>query len=1034
MSANPLNEAVVEEATLEWFQDLGYARLHGETIAPGAPRAERSSFEQVVLDGRLRAALRRINPDAPLEALEEAHRKLLGISSPSLVDANHELHHYLVNGLQTEFSKPDGGIGYALVFVLDFSNPDQNDWLVVNQFTIEEAGDTRRLDVAVFVNGMPLAIVELKNADDPKATTYAAYKQFQTYKAKQTALFVFNELLVASDGVSARLGNLSADYERFLPWRTMEGESIASKSENQLAVLLRGVFDKRRFLDMIRYFIVFESDGISTVKKNAGYHQFHAVARGIQATIAASRPDGDRRIGVVWHTTGSGKSLTMAFYAGRVILAPEMNTPTLVVITDRQDLDEQLFGTFCKCEDLLRQEPKRARDRADLHELLKVAAGGVIFTTIQKFLPKNTGDTFPELSPRHNIVVMADEAHRSQYDFVDGFARHLRQALPNASFIGFTGTPIATSDKNTRSVFGDFEGDYISVYDMQRSVEDGATVPIYYESRLAKLRLENSEIPRLDEAFEEITESEEQQAKEKLKSKWSALEALVGTERRVGLVTSDIVAHFEDRLRRMKGKAMIVCMSRRICVEMYDAIAKLRPDWHSDNDEQGRIKVIMTGSAADGPEWQPHIRNKAGREALARRVKNPDDELNIVIVRDMWLTGFDAPCMHTMYVDKPMHGQALIQAISRVNRVFGDKPGGLVVDYLGLREQLQSAVQTYNRTGRDATIELDHKAAIGPMLERYETCCDMFHGFDWSRWTSGKASHRMELLPAAQEHILGQPDGKTRFVQTVTELNKAVALAGGHDEVQRIADDVAFFTAIRTHITKTAASDFKVSGNLDRALRQIISQAVASDEVIDIFAAAGLKNPNISILSDHFMNEVREMPHKNLAVEVLRTLLSGEIKARENQNLVQARSFAEMLEKAVQRYQNRAIETIQSVDEMIAIATKLRDSDKRNSDLNLDVDELAFYDSLGVAESAVSALGDEELRAVARELVAVIRSNISIDWAVKDSVQAKLRLLVKGVLKKHGYPTDRTDAVASAVLKQAEQLSKKWSERPPPRA
>ncbi|MEZ4256872.1 MAG: type I restriction endonuclease subunit R [Polyangiales bacterium] len=681
-------ESVVEQATLAWFEALGYTISGGPSIAPGEPGQERRTYADVVLDGRLRDALARLNPAVSREGLDEAFRKLTRISSPQPVDANHELHSYLVNGVSVEYLRADGTIGYDPVRVVDFDVLENNDWLVVNQFTVSEGGHNRRPDVVVFLNGLPIAVIELKNAASENATIWSAFQQLQTYKQELPSLFVVNELLVVSDGLEARIGTLSSNKERFLPWRTIEGEALAPKTMSQLEALIRGVFDKRRLLDLLRYFIVFEDDGDEVIKKMAGYHQFHAVASALEATISASRPQGDRRVGVVWHTQGSGKSLTMAFYAGRVVLHPAMQNPTLIVLTDRNDLDEQLFGTFARCKDLLRQSPEQAKDRAHLRELLKVASGGVVFTTIQKFMPPaqedgSRGDTFPLLSERSNIVVIADEAHRSQYDFIDGFARHMRDALPNASFIGFTGTPIEAADKNTRSVFGD----YVSVYDIQRAVEDGATVPIYYESRLAKLELKDEERPRLDEAFDELTEGEELEGREKLKTKWSALEALVGTDRRVQLIAKDLIEHFEARLEAMDGKAMLVCMSRRICVDLYRALIALRPDWHDESDDKGAIKVVMTGSASDPSDWQQHIRSKQRREALAKRFKNPSDPFKLVIVRDMWLTGFDAPCMHTMYIDKPMQGHGLMQAIARVNRVFRDKPGGLVVDYLGLADR-----------------------------------------------------------------------------------------------------------------------------------------------------------------------------------------------------------------------------------------------------------------------------------------------------------------------------------------------------------
>jgi type I restriction enzyme R subunit len=1016
-------ESVVEEAALEWFEALGYAVIGGPSIAPGEPGAERRSFSDVVLEGRLREALARLNPTVSAEGLEEAYRKLTRISSPQPLDANHELHHYLVNGVSVEYARPDGSIGYDPVRVLDFDAPEANDWLAVNQLTVVEGGHTRRPDVVVFVNGLPIAVIELKNAASENATIWNAFQQLQTYKNELPSLFVFNELLVASDGLEARLGTLSSNRERFLPWRTIEGEALAPASMSQLEVLIRGVFDKRRLLDLLRYFIVFEGDGESVIKKVAGYHQFHAVARALEATIAASRPKGDRRVGVVWHTQGSGKSLTMAFYAGRVVLHPEMQNPTLVVLTDRNDLDEQLFGTFARCKELLRQNPGRARDRTHLRELLAVASGGVVFTTIQKFMPETKGDIFPRLSDRSNIVVMADEAHRSQYDFIDGFARHMRDALPNASFIGFTGTPIDAEDKSTRSVFGE----YVSVYDIQRAVEDGATVPIYYESRLAKLQLKEEEKPHLDAHFDELTETEELEGREKLKTKWSALEALVGTDRRLALIAKDLLEHFEARLDVMDGKAMIVCMSRRICVDIYKALVALRPAWHDAGDDKGAIKIVMTGSASDPADWQQHIRSKQRREALAKRFKDPDDPLKLVIVRDMWLTGFDAPCMHTMYIDKPMQGHGLMQAIARVNRVFRDKPGGLVVDYLGLADQLKKALHTYTESGGKGETALDQEEAVALMLERYEVCCDIFHGFDWSAWTHTSAAKRVSVLPAAQEHVLAQDGGKDRLLQAVTELSKAFALAVPHDEAIRIRDDVGFFQAVRAAIAKTSAGDRKASGELDHAIRQIVSKAVVSDQVIDIFAAAGLKNPDISILSDQFLADVRGMSHKNLAVELLRKLLNDEVKTRSRQNLVQARSFADLLEKSVRRYQNRAIEAAQVIEELIELAKDMRAAQKRGEDLGLSSDELAFYDALEVNDSAVKVLGDDTLRMIARELVDSVRKNLSIDWTVKESVRAKLRVIVKRILKKYGYPPDKQEAATNTVLQQAELLSGLWT-------
>jgi type I restriction enzyme R subunit len=779
-----------------------------------------------------------------------------------------------------------------------------------------------------------------------------------------------------------------------------------------------GVFQKERLLDLLRYCIVFEeADDGTPVKKIAGYHQFHAVREAVNTTVLASRPDGDRRCGVVWHTQGSGKSLTMAFYAGRIILHPAMENPTLVVITDRNDLDDQLFETFSRCHELLRQKPVQAESRAHLKKLLSVASGGVVFTTIQKFFPEEKGDAQEELSGRRNIVVIADEAHRSQYDFIDGFARHMRDALPNASFIGFTGTPIELTDKNTRAVFGD----YISIYDIQRAVEDGATVPIYYESRMVNLDLAENEGDLLDQEFDLVTEDVEEYRKDKLKTKWAALEAVVGADKRVSVIAQDLVDHFDKRLEAMDGKAMVVCMSRRICVDLYDEIVKLRPDWDTDDDSTGVIKVVMTGSASDKMEWQRHIRNKPRREALRQRFKDPKDPFKIVIVRDMWLTGFDAPCLHTMYVDKPMRGHGLMQAIARVNRVFKDKPGGLVVDYLGLANQLREATAQYTESGGEGRATIDKDVAVRVMMEKYEICLGLFHGFDWSAWVSGTPIERLHLLPPAQEHILAQEEGKDRLLKVVTLLSQAFALAVPRQEALDIRDDVAFFQAVRSAVAKSTGSE-KPTEDLDHAIKQLVSKAIAPGEVIDIFAAAGLQRPDISILSDDFLDEVRDLPQRNLAVELLNKLLSDEIRTRKRKNVVQARSFSEMLERSIRSYQNRSVQTATVIEELITLAKEMREADRRGEDLGLSDDELAFYDALETNDSAVAVLGDETLRTIARELVETVRNNVTIDWTVRENVRAKMRVVVKRVLRKHGYPPDKQEAATRTVLEQAELL------------
>ncbi|MDZ7386866.1 MAG: type I restriction endonuclease subunit R, partial [candidate division KSB1 bacterium] len=732
---------------------------------------------------------------------------------------------------------------------------------------------------------------------------------------------------------------------------------------------------------------------------------------------------GDRRVGVVWHTQGSGKSLTMAFYAGRIIREPAMQNPTIVVLTDRNDLDDQLFGTFSRCKDLLRQAPVQAESRAHLRQLLSVQAGGVVFTTIQKFFPEEKGDRHPILSDRRNIVVIADEAHRSQYDFIDGFARHMRDALPHASFIGFTGTPIEKTDANTRAVFGD----YISIYDIQRAVQDGATVPIYYESRLAKLDLPEELKPKIDAEFEEVTEGEEVERKEKLKTKWAQLEAIVGAEKRLKLVAQDIVEHFERRLEAMDGKAMVVCMSRRICVDLYNQIMKLRPQWHGDADEQGTIKIVMTGSACDPLDWQPHIRDKRRREALANRFRDPNDPFRIVIVRDMWLTGFDAPSLHTMYLDKPMRGHTLMQAIARVNRVFRDKPGGLVVDYLGLAHELRAALTTYTESGGTGRTAIDQSEAVAMMLEKYEVCCGLFHGFDRSAWVYGTPQERLTLLPAAQEHILAQDNGKDRLVRAVRELSAAFALAVPHEEALRIRDDVAFFKAAAAALSKRAPGERRTEEELDHAIRQIISEAIAPEGVVDLFAAAGLKSPDISVLSDEFLAEVRGMPQKNLAVELLQKLLKGELRTRRRKNLVQARSFADMLEQTLRSYQNRAIEAAQVIEELIHLAREMREADARGDKLGLSEEELAFYDALETNDSAVKVLGEPTLRAIAQELVRTVRANVTVDWTLRENVRAQLRVLVKRLLRKYGYPPDKQEKATQTVLEQAEALSEEWA-------
>ena len=1042
-----LTENDVEQAALEWLASLGWRVAHGPDIAPTGSAPERADYTQVVLSQRLRDALARLNPGLPADALDDAFRRLTHPEGASLEARNRAFHRMLVDGVTVEYRTADGGIRGAQAQVIAFDDPAANDWLAVNQFTVVENRDNRRPDVVLFINGLPLGVIELKNPTDEDASIWTAWQQLQTYKAELGSLFSFNELLMVSDGVAARAGTLTAGQEWFKPWRTVTGETLADSHMLELQVMLEGVCEPARFLSLVRDFTVFEDDGSGALtKKMAGYHQFHAVRVAVDETLRAAElqekartlvedgghyeaghqpggKTGDRRIGVVWHTQGSGKSLTMAFYAGAIIRQPAMRNPTIVVLTDRNDLDDQLFGTFSRCRDLLRQPPVQAESRADLRNKLSVESGGVVFTTIQKFFPDEKGDTHPSLSQRRNIVVIADEAHRSQYDFLDGYARHMRDALPNASFVGFTGTPIELHDANTRAVFGD----YISIYDMQRSVEDGATVPIYYEGRLAKLALDENEKPSIDPDFEEATEGEEVERKENLKTKWAQLEAVVGAEKRLKLVAEDIVEHFKQRLDVLDGKAMIVCMSRRICLDLYRELARLRPEWHDGDDGKGVMKVVMTGSASDPLEWQPHIRNASRREALANRFRNAADPLQVVLVRDMWLTGFDAPSLHTMYVDKPMRGHGLMQAIARVNRVFKDKPGGLIVDYLGLAHELKQAVTTYTESGGKGETALDQAQAVAVMLEKYEVCCALFHGFDWAKWTTGTAPERLALLPAAQEHILAQENGKDRCLRNMRDLSQAFALAVPHEETTRIRDDVGFFQAVGAALAKRTAGEARPGEELDLAVRQIISRAVASEGVMDIFAAAGLDKPDISVLSDEFLAEVKGMPHRNLAVELLQKLLRGEIAARRSKNVVQARSFADLLEQTLRRYQNRAIEAAQVIETLIDLAKEMREAAARGESLGLSEDELAFYDALEANDSAVQVLGDETLRAIARELVDTVRKNVTIDWTLRENVRAQLRVLVRRILRKHGYPPDKQEKATQTVLEQAEVLSEGWA-------
>ena len=1017
---NSISESIIEKAALNWLGGLGSEDLSELMIAPGEPAAERADYKQVFRFDRLQTKLEDLNPQIPLEGLKEALRKVRLISHPTLIENNRAFHRLLVEGVDVEFRNADGQIVHDKVWLIDFANPDANEFLAVNQFTVEEGHFNRRADIVVFINGIPLAVLELKNIADEQATIRKAFDQFQTYKAQIPSLFHSNALLVISDGLQAKLGTITSDWERFMTWRTITGKDLVLPGSLQLETLLKGVFEQARLLDLIKNFVVFEDDGEKVVKKLAGYHQFHAVNKAVATTVEASAITGDRRAGVIWHTQGSGKSLSMVFYAGKIVQHPAMENPTIVVLTDRNDLDDQLFDTFSFCKELLRQTPVQAQSRDDLRELLNVASGGVVFTTIQKFFPDEKGGKHPLLSDRRNIVVIADEAHRSQYDFIDGFAKHMRDALPKASFIGFTGTPIENGDKNTQAVFGD----YIDVYDILQSKEDKATVPIYYEARLAKIDLKPEERPKIDPNFDEVTEDAEATVKESLRRKWAQLEAMVGTDKRIALVAEDLVKHWEARYAAMEGKAMVVCMSRRICVELYKAIQKLRPDWHHDDDAKGVMKIVMSGSASDKLEWQPHIRSKARREELAKAFKNPKKTFRIVIVRDMWLTGFDAPSLHTMYVDKPMRGHGLMQAIARVNRVFKDKPGGLVVDYLGLAEELKQALADYTNSKGKGDITLDQEEAVAVMLEKYEQVCALLHGFDYATAAKTVAAKRLPLIAQAAEQVLGQKDGKPRYLQSVSDLSKAFALAVPHDSALEIRDEVGFFQEIRAVLAKNIGGEDgkKSPEELELAVRQIVSRAISSDKVIDIFDAAGLKKPDISILSDEFLAEVRHLPQRNLAVELLQKLLNNELKIRQKKYLVQSRSFAEMLEATIRRYQNRTIEAAQVIAELIELAKQMREGQKRGQELGLTDDEVAFYDALEVNDSAVKELGDPVLKKIAQELVAHVRKSVTIDWTLRESARAQIRVLVRRILRKYGYPPDKQEKATLTVLEQAELI------------
>ena len=1040
---NSITENEIEQIAIDYLQNMGYTHVLGTAISPDGEHPERQ-YNEVVLATRLRDAIDKLNPSISQDAKDDALKKVLRTDSPNALINNETFHKYLTEGIDVEV-RTDSGIRGEKVYIVDFNNPGNNVFLAVNQFTIIEGNpaygtgrQNKRPDIILFINGLPLDVIELKNATDENATVKTAFSQLQTYKQAIPSLFTYNELLIVSDGWDALCGTVTSDWGRFMSWKTKDGRTTADTLQPQMEVMFTGMLNKQTLLDLIGHFIVFEKSNEKTLKKVAAYHQYYAVNKAVTTTQQASAESGDRRAGVVWHTQGSGKSLSMVFYTGKLVLA--LDNPTIVVLTDRNDLDDQLFETFSNCQQLLRQEPQQADDRKHLRKLLSVASGGIVFTTIQKFMPaaediiqpdnvmsepgvEYIGADIKALSERKNIIVIADEAHRSQYDFLDGFAKHLRDALPNASFIGFTGTPIESSDRNTQAVFGN----YVDIYDIQQAVNDHATVPIFYESRLAKVHFEEDEKVKLDEQFEELTEGEELTNRQQLRAKWTWLEAIVGNPNRIKKIAEDLVFHFEQRNAVLDGKAVIVCMSRRICVELYEAIIKIRPLWHSDEDETGTIKVVMTGSSSDALHIQPHIRNKARRKAIGERLKNPTDSLKLVIVRDMWLTGFDAPCLHTLYVDKPMRGHSLMQAIARVNRVFTEgKEGGLVVDYLGIAQELKHALAEYTASGGEGKPTLDQELAVAKMLELYEGIEYQLRHFDWKKFFTLMPEEKLKFIPVIVDYIFSQENGEQSFVENTKNLLKAFAISVPHEKALAIRDNVALFQAIKARLVKI--SDRNEGGKSDEemetAIRQIISEAITADKVIDIFDAAGLKKPNIEILDERFLQELKDLPQKNLAVDLLNKLLKDEIKKRTKINLVESKKFSEMLEDAIKRYHNGMIDTVEFLEKvLIPFAEQIKEADKKGEKLGLDFREYAFYTALEVNNSAVSILGDETLKHIAQELLKTVRSSTTIDWTIKESVQSALRRNIRRILRLHGYPPDMQEKAVETVITQAKMLA-----------
>jgi type I restriction enzyme R subunit len=1057
-----ITEDQLEQLCLEWFQSIGYDTICGYDIAPDSDNPERSDYRQVILHGRLLSSLKQINPYIPEATLEQVVLQIATPETPILIINNKAFHRLFLEGVKVEFKDSTGKEKTDYVQLVDFSKVSNNQFLVVNQFTITGSKGNRRPDVIVFINGLPLAVLELKNPADNNADIWSAYQQLQTYKDEIPDLFMFNEALVVSDGLNARVGSLTANKERFMAWRTVSNENDKPLFEYFLETLVKGFFKPELLLDYIRHFVLFENDGDEVIKKIAGYHQFHAVREAVRATvIAASRPEsiaepranygdkvipGSGKAGVVWHTQGSGKSISMVCYAGKLLAQPEMNNPTIVVVTDRNDLDGQLYNTFAMAADTLKQTPVQAGDRDELREILAARqSGGIIFTTVQKFSLLGDEDAHPVLSTRHNIVVVSDEAHRSQYGdkaklntktgkYTFGYSKHLRDALPEASFIGFTGTPIDLADKDTRAVFGG----YVSIYDIQDAVDDGATVPIYYESRLAKLDINAADIEALNDDVDEVIEDEEDiAARESTKSKWAALEKLVGSEPRMQQVGKDLVAHFETRIATMPGKGMIVCMSREICVDMYNAIVAIKPEWHgaplgaAADPGKGAIKIVMTGSASDKEKLQPHIYNKETKKQFEKRFKDVKDPLQLVIVRDMWLTGFDAPNCHTMYIDKPMKGHNLMQAIARVNRVFKDKPGGLVVDYIGIANELKAALKTYTNSNGKGQPTIDTREAFAVLLENIDKLHAMMHGCDYSQFEA----NALQLLPRVMNHILSLPnpgngelDGKKRFLDIMANVRSAFTLCGTLDEAQAYSKEIAFFGAVKNAISKfTTVDKRRTDEEKNSALKQIIDNAIISEGVDDIFELVGLDKPNVGLLSPEFLEDVGNMKEKNLAVDLLERLLRDEVKARMKTDVVSEKKYSDRIMETLRKYHNRAIETAQVIEELIKMAKDMAADAEMAEKSGLSSDEIAFYRALIQNESAVKELGDNNLRELAKFVTEQLRKSTTVDWQVRDSVRAKLRNLVRRALRRWKYPPDKADEAIELCLKQAEALSQSWS-------